>query len=102
MIPIEHEEQTYSLIVDQHEDGYLGYFPALPGCYSWGATYDTAVNGAGEALSVHLRGLPKSDKAVSEPNSQQSVPLSERALAFASLLRHAHRNAIATTAAIAT
>jgi hypothetical protein len=36
---------TYSLAIDFHQDegGYLAYFPALPGCHTWGDTYEQAV-----------------------------------------------------------
>ena len=29
-------EVTYSLAIEEHEGGYLAYFPALPGCHTWG------------------------------------------------------------------
>src|SRR5437016_5411603 len=61
MIPLRHKEQTYSLAVEQYEDGYRGYFPALPGCYGWGATYDAAVKNADDALTLYLQILPEND-----------------------------------------
>jgi predicted RNase H-like HicB family nuclease len=39
------------------EDGYLAYFPALPGCHSWGDTYEAAVKNAEEALLGYLEAL---------------------------------------------
>ena len=34
---------TYTLEIERHEDGYLAYFPAVPGCHTWGKTYEAAV-----------------------------------------------------------
>ena len=50
MIPVSYKGETYSLTVERHERGYFGYFPALPGCHGWGATYDGAVKAARESL----------------------------------------------------
>ena len=48
---------TYTLEIERHEDGYLAHFPALPGCNTWGKTYEDAVKHAEEALSVYLETL---------------------------------------------
>jgi predicted RNase H-like HicB family nuclease len=48
---------TYSLKLEAHEDGYLAYFPALPGCHTWGRTYEEAVKHAEEALVGYLEML---------------------------------------------
>src|SRR5437762_13232436 len=41
---------TYTLEIEPHDDGYLAHFPALPGCHTWGKTYEAAVKHAEEAL----------------------------------------------------
>lgn len=50
---------TYSLMIEAHPDegGYLAYFPALPGCNTWGATYEATVKNAEEALVGYLEAL---------------------------------------------
>ena len=50
---------TYSLMIEAHPDegGYLAYFPALPGCNTWGATYEETVKNAEEALVGYLETL---------------------------------------------
>jgi predicted RNase H-like HicB family nuclease len=50
---------TYSLMIEAHpdEDGYLAYFPALPGCNTWGTTYEETVKNAEEALVGYLETL---------------------------------------------
>ena len=50
---------TYTLEIEHHDDGYLAYFPALPGCHTWGKTYEAAVRYAEEALSGYLETLAK-------------------------------------------
>jgi hypothetical protein len=39
---MEKKALTYTLEIERHDDGYLAYFPALPGCHTWGKTYETA------------------------------------------------------------
>ena len=50
---------TYPLRIKRHEEdnGYLAYFPDLPGCQTWGESYEAAIENAGEALSVYLETL---------------------------------------------
>jgi len=45
--------RTYSLTIEQREDGYFAFFPALPGCNTWGVSYEAAVKHAEEALAVY-------------------------------------------------
>jgi predicted RNase H-like HicB family nuclease len=54
---MEHREHTYSLTVERHSDGYLAYFPALPGCQTWGNTFEAAVKHAEEALIGYIEAL---------------------------------------------
>ena len=56
---MEKKALTYTLEIERHEDGYLAYFPALPGCHTWGKTYEAAVRHAEEALSGYLETLAK-------------------------------------------
>ena len=51
--------RTYPLTIEAHpeEGGYLAYFPTLPGCQTWGATYEAAVHNAEEALAVFMETL---------------------------------------------
>jgi predicted RNase H-like HicB family nuclease len=51
------KERTFSLAIERHDDGYLASFPALPGCNTWGVTYEEAVKNAEEALAVYLETL---------------------------------------------
>lgn len=49
--------RTYALSIEKHPDGYLAHFPALPGCNTWGKTYEDAINYAKEALALYLETL---------------------------------------------
>jgi antitoxin HicB len=50
-------KRTYTLTIEKHPDGYLAYFPALPGCNTWGKTHEEAVKYAEEALTLYLETL---------------------------------------------
>ena len=54
---MERKAWTYTLEIERHDDGYLAYFPTLPGCNTWGRTYEDAVKHAEEALAVYLETL---------------------------------------------
>ena len=54
---MERKALTYTLEIERHDDGYLAYFPTLPGCNTWGGTYEDAVKHAEEALAVYLETL---------------------------------------------
>ena len=56
---MEKKTLTYTLEIERHDDGYLAYFPALPGCQTWGKTYEAAVRYAEEALTGYLETLAK-------------------------------------------
>jgi predicted RNase H-like HicB family nuclease len=60
------ETRTYSLTIEPHEEegGYLAFFSALPGCHTWGSTYEQAVNNAEEALTGYLEALQKNGESI--------------------------------------
>jgi predicted RNase H-like HicB family nuclease len=59
---------AYSLVIEPHPDdeGYLALFPALPGCHSWGVTYEEAIKNAEEALVGYLEALHKNGEDIPE------------------------------------
>jgi antitoxin HicB len=59
---------AYTLTIESHpqEDGYLAFFPALPGCHTWGTTYEEAVKNAEEVLIGYLEALQKNGEAIPE------------------------------------
>lgn len=66
---------TYSLKLEAHEDGYLAYFPALPGCNTWGKTYEEAVKNAEEALTGYLETLAENGDPIPEEHTDAPVSL---------------------------
>ena len=70
---------AYSLSIEFHEDegGYLAFFPALPGCHTWGASYEEAVKNAEEALLGYLEALQKNGEAIPQDDHRKGeVPSS--------------------------
>lgn len=69
---------AYSLSIEFHEDegGYFASFPALPGCHTWGASYQEAVKNAEEALLGFLEALQKNG----EPIASEDHPSGEVSL----------------------
>ena len=65
---------TYTLEIERHEDGYLASFPALPGCNTWGTTYEAAVKHAEEALIGFLEALQMNGEEI--PVEHPSAPVS--------------------------
>jgi antitoxin HicB len=59
---------AYTLAIEFHADeaGYLAFFPALPGCHSWGATYEEAVKNAEEALIGYIEALQHNGESIPE------------------------------------
>jgi predicted RNase H-like HicB family nuclease len=71
---------TYSLLIEAPPDegGYLAYFPALPGCNTWGATYEETVKNAEEALVGYLETLQMNGQPLPreiQPSSDVSLGL---------------------------
>ncbi|HYA80358.1 MAG TPA: type II toxin-antitoxin system HicB family antitoxin [Methylocystis sp.] len=50
---------AYPLTIEPHPEdgGYLAFFPSLPGCQTWGETYEDAVRNAEEALALFIETL---------------------------------------------
>lgn len=57
MLTMNVSKRTYTLSIEKHPDGYLAYFPALPGCNTWGRTHEEAIKYAEEALALYLETL---------------------------------------------
>jgi predicted RNase H-like HicB family nuclease len=52
---------VYALTIEPHPEdgGFLAYFPSLPGCHTWGESYEEAVKNAEEALSLYVETAAK-------------------------------------------
>lgn len=62
---------AYPLAIEAHPEdgGYLAYFPSLPGCQTWGDTYEAAVRNAGEAMAVFIETLATNGDPIPEPSA---------------------------------
>lgn len=70
------DTRTYSLTIEPQEGGYLAYFPALPGCHTWGKSFENAVRNAEEALAVYLETLAENgDPLPDEPVPDAAISL---------------------------
>jgi len=53
-LPVGNVPYVYRLVIEPDEDKYYAEIPALPGCYSWGHTYQEALKNIKEALELWL------------------------------------------------
>jgi predicted RNase H-like HicB family nuclease len=73
---MESRESTYSPAIEKHDGGYLAYFPSLPGCTTWGPTYEAAVKNAEEALALYLETLSENGDAIPQESTRKTISLS--------------------------
>lgn len=71
---------TYRIILEPGEEGgYVVSVPALPGCFTQGASVEQAVERAHEAIEVHVTGLIKSGEQLppgdASPDESIDVPV---------------------------
>jgi len=72
---MERHQTTYSLTIEKHDGGYLAYFPTLPGCNTWGATYEEAVQHAEEALAHYIETLVEHGDPIPEEKLNVAISL---------------------------
>jgi predicted RNase H-like HicB family nuclease len=53
-IPVSPTPYVYRVVIEPDEDRYYARIPILPGCYSWGRTYEEVLKNIKEALEVWL------------------------------------------------
>ena len=53
-LPVGNVPYVYRLVIEPDQDKYYAEIPALPGCYSWGYTYQEALKNIKEALELWL------------------------------------------------
>jgi len=59
--------RTYTIVVEPEDTGgYMVLVPALPGCFTQGATLDDCRERAAEAIAVHIAGLEADGEPVPE------------------------------------
>ena len=53
-IPVSPTPYIYRVVIEPDEDRYYARIPMLPGCYTWGRSYEEALKNIKEALEVWL------------------------------------------------
>jgi len=69
---------VYALTIEPHPEdgGFLAYFPSLPGCQTWGSSYEEAVKNAEEALQLYVETAAKhGDPLPQEADAHSPVSL---------------------------
>ncbi len=47
----------FTVVIERDEDAFHAYVPALPGCYSFGATVEEAQANIQEAAALHIESM---------------------------------------------
>jgi len=69
-------KRTYRILIEPGEDGgYVVSVPALPGCFTQGATVERALERAHEAIEVHVAGLLQSGEPVPAGDASPDEPI---------------------------
>jgi predicted RNase H-like HicB family nuclease len=74
---VEAGKRTYTVVLIPDEGGYAVEVPALPGCFTQGATRAEALANAREAIRVHIRGLEKDGEPVPVETERPATELVE-------------------------
>lgn len=64
---------SYPAVFEPSGNGYSVYFPDLPGCISYGESYEDAQKEASEALGLHLYGMEKDGDVIPEPSKKPKI-----------------------------
>lgn len=64
---------SYLAVFEPSAEGYSVYFPDLPGCVSFGATFSEAQKQAAEALGLHLYGMEKDGEEIPAPSEKPEI-----------------------------
>jgi len=60
---------TYRVIVEPDENNtFHAFVPALPGCHTWGETFEEARRNVRDAIDAYLRSLKSDGESIPEDN----------------------------------
>jgi antitoxin HicB len=60
----------YRIIIEPDDDRFYAEIPALPGCYSWGYTYEEALRNIKEAAELWLETLSEDGEPIPEEDPE--------------------------------
>lgn len=64
---------SYLAVFEPGTDGYGVYFPDLPGCVSFGKTFEEAQREAVDALGLHIYGMEQDGEQIPEPSKTPHI-----------------------------
>jgi len=64
---------SYIAVFEPSDTGYCVYFPDLPGCISFGKTFEEAQREAADALGLHLYGMEKDGDVIPPPSDTPEI-----------------------------
>lgn len=64
---------TYLAVFEPSGDGYAVSFPDLPGCISYGSSFEQAQREAEDALGLHLYGMEKDGDLIPPPSAAPTI-----------------------------
>lgn len=64
---------SYPAVFEPSGSGYSVYFPDLPGCISYGNSYEEAQEEAADALGLHLYGMEKDGEPIPAPSKNPKI-----------------------------
>nr|MBQ4318194.1 type II toxin-antitoxin system HicB family antitoxin [Clostridia bacterium] len=64
---------TYLAVFEPSGSGYSVYFPDLPGCISYGESYEEAQREAEDALGLHIYGMEKDGEYIPKPSKNPVI-----------------------------
>ncbi len=64
---------SYLAVFEPSGEGYSVYFPDLPGCISYGNSYEEAQKEAEDALGLHLYGMEKDGDEIPSPSKNPQI-----------------------------
>lgn len=66
-------KSSYLAVFEPSGEGYSVYFPDLPGCISYGNSYEEAQKEAADALGLHLYGMEKDGDKIPAPSKNPHI-----------------------------
>lgn len=61
---------VFRVVIEPDEDRYYAEIPSLPGCYSWGYTYEEALKNIKEAAELWLETLAENHEPIPEEDPE--------------------------------
>jgi predicted RNase H-like HicB family nuclease len=76
-VPVGSAPHVYRVVVEPDEERHYAEIPTLPGCYSWGYTWEEALKNIKEALEVWLEVKREEGEPipVEDPQTIRRAPL---------------------------